>query len=558
MSLLIPITPGAALRSVGWWRLAAAGVCLALAHLPLLSSHAAGLWARPHYQFFPLLVLAAAYLAWRAGPNPTPSPRFTRSRPPALRFVRRLAGHWCSAGLAVDGNACHSDDPGGAGPGPGGARLLAAMAPPLLLLVWIIPLPFELDLKLVREMQGLTVQAGSALLDLLGVPHVRMGNVLELARQRLLVEEACSGGHSFFAVLAFTLFLGMWLRRPALHNLFLLAAAAGFILIGNVARIAIAASLQVRYDVDVLTGWPHEVLGFVLVAVYLGLVLSTDQLLLFFTETVLWLSAGGEPDEFADPLLDSEAEQPAVAAEVAPQAPSANSAGPGLRPGACWVIALAYGGLALAQFLPIRAAASTAAETAAAAPRLVPTVSVEYPARLGGWEAGGGGAGTAGMLLPGVSSQHRRYRLGGLEARVSLDHPFFGWHDLAICYQAQGWQVRDRGVWRADGDDSASPCAEVRLTKGLDSEALLLFGLVDERGAWLEPVAGHAGVKERFLNRLRLSGLRSAARATYQLQVFLEHVGPLSPAEQGQARELFHAARTTCVGQLFPSQGAKP
>ena len=36
-----------------------------VAHLPLLLTHARALWLRPHYQFFPLVLLGAGILAWQ-------------------------------------------------------------------------------------------------------------------------------------------------------------------------------------------------------------------------------------------------------------------------------------------------------------------------------------------------------------------------------------------------------------------------------------------------------------------------------------------------------------
>src|SRR5262245_1244790 len=46
------------------WLLLAAGLALALAHLPFLGLHAQHLWQRPHYQFFPFVLVAAVVLAW--------------------------------------------------------------------------------------------------------------------------------------------------------------------------------------------------------------------------------------------------------------------------------------------------------------------------------------------------------------------------------------------------------------------------------------------------------------------------------------------------------------
>src|ERR1700722_14483881 len=46
-----------------WWALALA-TALGVAHLPLLAQHAQQIWLRPHYRFFPLVLLGSAVLAF--------------------------------------------------------------------------------------------------------------------------------------------------------------------------------------------------------------------------------------------------------------------------------------------------------------------------------------------------------------------------------------------------------------------------------------------------------------------------------------------------------------
>src|SRR3954447_20642359 len=52
-------------KSRGWGDFAPAAV-IALAFAPMLALFARDLWARPHYQFFPLVIPGAAALLWRS------------------------------------------------------------------------------------------------------------------------------------------------------------------------------------------------------------------------------------------------------------------------------------------------------------------------------------------------------------------------------------------------------------------------------------------------------------------------------------------------------------
>src|SRR5205807_2642759 len=101
-------------------------------------------------------------------------------------------------------------------------------------------------------------------LDLVGVYHVLAGNVVEVGGRPLLVEEACSGIHSLFAVLAVTWFYAGWTRRAPLPAGVLLVAAVGWVLAANVTRVVAVAWADDAWGLDLATGWAHDALGLLL------------------------------------------------------------------------------------------------------------------------------------------------------------------------------------------------------------------------------------------------------------------------------------------------------
>src|SRR5262249_45473600 len=88
--------------------------------------------------------------------------------------------------------------------GLGGWPLLRALLPALVYLLLVIPPPFGLDRLLITKLQLLTAKASSRVLDYFGVYHNMDGTVVETAGKRYMVEEACSGIHSLFSILACT------------------------------------------------------------------------------------------------------------------------------------------------------------------------------------------------------------------------------------------------------------------------------------------------------------------------------------------------------------------
>src|SRR5438876_511523 len=137
--------------------LVAAVAALALAHLPLLVAHGFALWGRPHYQFFPIVLVGAGLLAWpaikSAWPGTANDPERTTWLLLGLNWVMLatalvLDSPWLGAVafLVLLVALVH---------GLGGWRLVRATLPALVFLLLIIPPPFGLDTRLVNGLQTL-------------------------------------------------------------------------------------------------------------------------------------------------------------------------------------------------------------------------------------------------------------------------------------------------------------------------------------------------------------------------------------------------------------------
>jgi exosortase len=189
-------------------------VVLAVAHLPLLVLEGRILWAREHYHFFPLLILAAAVLAYRnlrgqgsfEGGRKGPSALFWWIALLFLAVAVLSLSPWLGAVAAQMSLLAASY-------AIGGRRFVQCLMPAWLLLWLAIPLPGALDDKLVSGLQRISTARASDVLETIGVMHLREGNVLDLGGRRILVEEACSGIHSLFSTLACAFFWAAWNRR---------------------------------------------------------------------------------------------------------------------------------------------------------------------------------------------------------------------------------------------------------------------------------------------------------------------------------------------------------
>src|SRR5207248_1026239 len=91
--------------------------------------------------------------------------------------------------------------------------------------------------RLVFALQGLTARWSGHVLDALAVTHVRTGNVLELPGQRLAVEPVCSGIQALTALFTGTWLFILWVRRPLVQAVCLLACAGLWAVALNVVRV---------------------------------------------------------------------------------------------------------------------------------------------------------------------------------------------------------------------------------------------------------------------------------------------------------------------------------
>jgi hypothetical protein len=67
-------------------------------------------------------------------------------------------------------------------------------------------------------------------------------------------------------------------------------------------------------------------------------------------------------------------------------------------------------------------------------------------------------------------------------ARVSLDYPFEGWHELVNCYRNTGWQIDRREVRGGDHSAGDWPLVVAVMQDDLDRQAVLCYSVLDRGG----------------------------------------------------------------------------
>jgi exosortase len=518
----------------GWMRLDAG--LLAFGFAPLLLQFFANLWSRPYYQFFPMALAGAGFLAWsrlKELPRPFASGHVAMTTVlmgtsfGILFVAMALWSPWLASLAAV---LCLV----GVAWCLGGRPVLRALVPALVMVLTIIPPPLSLDARFMLYLRGLAVHGSSRVLDALGVVHFLSGNVIELPQQKLLVEEACSGINSVLLTLAVCLFYLMWRRRSVMRILICLPCALSGVLIGNVFRITIGAWLKYHHVVDILTGWRHELLGLMLVVLYLVLIVSLDQWLDFLSAP-MW-KKGATPGTPPIPV-------PVIPVTEPVREPARLS--PHWARVACCVFALlgvAELGRGWLHYHHQKMAFVMSSQSALRAGAVF-----SLPEHLGDWRRLDSAVPGHDVETQGISSKIWHYQKGQTVAAVALDYPFRGYHDVTICYTLQGWHITRQERQTGDGTSSSPPLMAVEMDKEPVSHGSLWFSTVDEQGHWMEiPV-----VEKNFLERFDLVSGFGFVPTSYRVQVLVTGYGPLPPEEREAARQLFEAARKLLAQQLF-------
>ncbi len=498
------------------WRIGILLLIVLGAFLPRLLGLANELWIRPQYQFFPLVLFGSVVLARER------LREFGDFRPGSaalvypvvgvcwalLGFAGLLNSYWLAGVAALIG--C-----GAVILAFGGGSLFWKLLPVWLYLWLAMPLPLGQENLLVRALQPITTETSSRLLDLVGVPHVREGNLITISGKRLFVDESCSGIHSLYSGLACTAFLAIWLRRGVVHTFVLLFGAVGCVIAANVGRVTLITLLEARWRIPVSEGWPHELAGWLAFGVALCLIASTDALLLFLL--------GRRPlracdEDVGPPLQNRELRRLPVFHETALSS---------------WPVTAAFCAMALFQLatywfergIPMLPTPASLGEQL-------------LPERAGPWQRVGFEVVKRQRRHElGDNSQVWRFQSQGDKLLVSLDYPFPGWHDLVYCYKTQGWVPTGPNQTGAGGFSTKTQLAAAGGRRGY-----LWFGAFDARGRELPVKTLPLRLRDR-LNEWPLLPQRDDRKSVqlpvYQVQLFVECYHQMNADEERQTEELF-------------------
>lgn len=150
---------------------------------------------------------------------------------------------------------------------------------PLLVLVFMIPLPGFLNQTLSNELQLISSQLGVAVIRLFGISVFLEGNVVDLGSYKLQVAEACSGLRYLFPLMTFGFIAAYFFKAPMWKRALLFASTVPITILMNSFRIGVIGVTVDRWGPAMAEGFLHEFEGWVVFMVCTGVLLLEMWLL---------------------------------------------------------------------------------------------------------------------------------------------------------------------------------------------------------------------------------------------------------------------------------------
>ena len=260
---------------VAAWQLAALGGLLAWAYLPMLRVFFDKWVNDPQYSHGFLVPFFSAYLLWKSEARVAYTPRLwlgggllilvlaMRAAAGSLLFHQLDAASFLLGLFAIVLIA-------------GGMPLLKRTGPAIVFLVFLVPLPYELERNVGQPLKTAATVSSTYLLQTLGQPAIRDGNLILIDEVKLGVVDACSGLKMMVTFAAFSVGAVLLMLRSRFEKLMVLLGIIPIAIVSNVLRITCTGlayvwvvdkgTLEVLHD---LFGWLMMPVGLALLALEL-------------------------------------------------------------------------------------------------------------------------------------------------------------------------------------------------------------------------------------------------------------------------------------------------
>lgn len=154
---------------------------------------------------------------------------------------------------------------------------------PLCFMLFMIPVPSTVVLKLTMPLKVAVSSVAEPVLRALGYPIARTGVIMQVGQYQLLVADACAGLNSIFTLEALgLLYLNLKGHASAARNAMMAVLIFPASFVSNVIRVCVLALVTYHFGDAAGQGFMHQFAGMVLFLTALIIIISLDSLIDYF------------------------------------------------------------------------------------------------------------------------------------------------------------------------------------------------------------------------------------------------------------------------------------
>jgi exosortase D (VPLPA-CTERM-specific) len=169
----------------------------------------------------------------------------------------------------------------------------------------MVPIPQIVFNQIAFPLQLLASKLATAMLQGVGVPVLREGNVIQLSNMALEVVEACSGIRSLMSLGTLAIIYGYFLEKNLWHRVWLALGAIPIAVLANASRITGTGLLAHYWSPEAAEGFFHTFSGWLIFVVSLALLFGLHGLLVLLGKRFPGRGAAAEPEPAAAaPILN--------------------------------------------------------------------------------------------------------------------------------------------------------------------------------------------------------------------------------------------------------------
>lgn len=136
--------------------------------------------------------------------------------------------------------------------------------PSIAFLIFMLPLPYQVEVSLGAPLQRAATAASTYALQTIGLPAVAEGNIILIDDARIGVVEACNGLGMLLMFFAFASAIALAIRRSAIDRALIVFSAAPIAFLANVSRIAATGVLHRFAGGPAADSFYHDLAGWLM------------------------------------------------------------------------------------------------------------------------------------------------------------------------------------------------------------------------------------------------------------------------------------------------------